>query len=115
MGAPTWKIHSHSALYVVHEWFEILESGHLRKAFDSVPHHLATAGLDPHITSWKHRYTWKQHVVVGGDSSPNTPILSEVPQSSVILHKLIYTVEPPITDPPTSRQPLYNGHWLWHQ
>ena len=25
------------------------------------------------------------------------------------------TVEPPITDPPTSGQPLYNGHWLWHQ
>ena len=24
------------------------------------------------------------------------------------------TVEPPITDPPTSGQPLYNGHWLWH-
>jgi len=27
----------------------------------------------------------------------------------------IITVEPPITDPPTSGQPLYNGHWLWHQ
>ena len=27
----------------------------------------------------------------------------------------MYTVEPPITDPPTSGQPLYNGHWLWHQ
>jgi len=26
-----------------------------------------------------------------------------------------YTVEPPITDPPTSRQPLYNRHRLWHQ
>jgi len=25
------------------------------------------------------------------------------------------TVEPPIMDPPMSRQPLYNGHWLWHQ
>jgi len=25
------------------------------------------------------------------------------------------TVEPPITDPPTSGQPLYSGHWLWHQ
>ena len=24
------------------------------------------------------------------------------------------TVEPPITDPPTSGPPLYNGHWLWH-
>jgi len=27
----------------------------------------------------------------------------------------MYTVEPPITDPPTSGQPLYNRHWLWHQ
>jgi len=26
-----------------------------------------------------------------------------------------YTLEPPITDPPTSGQPLYNRHWLWHQ
>jgi len=25
------------------------------------------------------------------------------------------TVEPPITDPPTSGQPLYNRHWLWNQ
>jgi len=25
------------------------------------------------------------------------------------------TVKPPIMDPPTSGQPLYNGHWLWHQ
>ena len=30
--------------------------------------------------------------------------------------KLWCTVEPPIvTDPPTSGQPLYNGHWLCHQ
>ena len=28
--------------------------------------------------------------------------------------KLSNTVEPPITDPPTSGPPLYNGHWLWH-
>jgi len=28
---------------------------------------------------------------------------------------LVYTVEPPITDPPTSGQPLYKGHQLWHQ
>jgi len=25
------------------------------------------------------------------------------------------TVEPPITDPPMSGQPLYNGHGLWYQ
>jgi len=26
---------------------------------------------------------------------------------------IAYTVEPPITDPPTSGQPQYNGHWPW--
>ena len=27
----------------------------------------------------------------------------------------VTTVEPPITHPLMSGQPLYNGHWLWHQ
>jgi len=27
----------------------------------------------------------------------------------------LYYSGTPITDPPTSRQPLYNGLWLWHQ
>ena len=29
-------------------------------------------------------------------------------------NKIVYTVEPPITDPLASWQFLYNGHWLWH-
>ena len=36
-------------------------------------------------------------------------------RSVAIMCLVVTTVEPPITDPPTSRQPLYNGHWLWHQ
>jgi len=32
-----------------------------------------------------------------------------------VIHMFAYAVEPPITDPPTSGQPLYNAHWLWHQ
>jgi len=28
---------------------------------------------------------------------------------------VLHTVEPLITDPPTSGQSLYNKHWLWHQ
>ena len=27
----------------------------------------------------------------------------------------VRTVEPPIMDPPTRGQPLYEGHWLWHR
>ena len=86
-------------LSVTHEWFKILESGQevgsiffdLRKAFDSVPHRLLldkvqSCGLDPCTLSWIRSYLTdrKQHVVVGGDSSPDTPVLSGVPQGSVL-------------------------------
>ena len=42
-------------------------------------------------------------------------ILHPAGVGSVDSKRFQYTVEPPITDPPTSGQPLYNGHWLWHQ
>ena len=43
-------------------------------------------GLDSHIVSWICSYLTdrKQHVVVGGDSSTNVPVLSGVPQGSVL-------------------------------
>ena len=63
----------------------------LRKAFDSVPHRplvdkLASLGLDAHTLSWITSYLTnrKQHVVVGGESSQDTPVLSGVPQGSVL-------------------------------
>ena len=63
----------------------------LRKAFDSVLHRLLleklnTYALDSCILSWLHSYLAerKQHVVVGGDSSPDSPVLSGVPQGSVL-------------------------------
>ena len=63
----------------------------LRKTFDSVPHQplvdkLANLGLDAYALSWITSYLTnrKQHVVVGGESSLDTPVLSGVPQGSVL-------------------------------
>ena len=63
----------------------------LKKAFDSVPHRplidkLASYGLDAHTLSWITSYLTdrKQHVVVGGESSTDVPVLSGVPQGSVL-------------------------------
>ena len=91
-------------LSVTFEWFNSLEMGQdicaiffdLRKTFDSVPHQpllekLCSYNLDPHILSWISSYLTgrKQHVVVDGESSPDTHVLSGVPQGSVLLF-LIY-------------------------
>ena len=62
-----------------------------RKAFDSVLHRLLleklnTYALDSCIFSWLHSYLTerKQHVFVGGNSSPDSPVLSGVPEGSVL-------------------------------
>jgi len=39
----------------------------------------------------------------------------EETHSGLVDEDFSYTVEPLITDPPTSGQPLYDGHWLWHR
>ena len=82
-----------SLLTVVHAWLQTLETGKeiltifydLRKAFDSVPQ-LEATGLHPHILKWVRSYlTWRCHkVVVGGESSAPLPVLSGVPQGSVL-------------------------------
>ena len=63
----------------------------LRKAFDSVPHRLlvdklTSLELDAHIISWITSYLTnrKQHIVVGGELSQDAPVLSGVPQGSVL-------------------------------
>ena len=63
----------------------------LKKAFDSVAHSLllqklADIELDPYITQWISSYltSRSQHVAVEGACSPVLPVLSGVPQGSVL-------------------------------
>ena len=63
----------------------------LRKAFDSVPHRpllqkLLVIQLNPHIIQWVSSYLThrSQIVVVEGTCSPVLPVLSGVPQGSVL-------------------------------
>ncbi len=77
----------------------ILESGKevcsvffdLKKAFNTVPHRpliskLERTGLSLHILEWIKSYLTERHqrVVVGGESSNDIPVLSGVPQGSVL-------------------------------
>ena len=81
------------------DWLKELEVGRdvcaiffdFRKAFDSVPHEpllrkLSTLNLDDCILSWLHDYLCNrmQAVAVDGDESVSLPVLSGVPQGSVL-------------------------------
>ena len=81
------------------DWLKELEVGRdvcaiffdFRKAFDSVPHEpllrkLSTLNLDDCILSWLHDYLCNrmQAVAVDGDESVSSPVLSGVPQGSVL-------------------------------
>ena len=62
-----------------------------RKAFDSVPHKpllnkLKDIGLNDYLLRWICNYLYNRHqyVVVDGESSPPTQVLSGVPQGSVL-------------------------------
>jgi len=63
----------------------------IRKSFDSVPHlpllqKLEDINLNQHILQWILSYLFnrQQHVVVDGATSAATPVLSGVPQGSVL-------------------------------
>ena len=86
-------------LSVTHNWLQQLDLGYdvctmyfdLRKAFDSVPHcpllqKLLDIQLNPYIVQWVSSYLTNrsQLVVVEGTSSPVLPVLSGVPQGSVL-------------------------------
>ena len=83
----------------MHHWFQLLEDGKevcaifpdFKKAFDSVPHiplveKLQHIGLNAHLISWIKNYLTArmQQVVVEGATSNPLPVLSGVPQGSVL-------------------------------
>ena len=86
-------------LLVTEEWLSALEYGQevcavffdYQKAFDSVPHlpllkELENLGFNDHILHWVSGYlaSRSQSVVVNGESSLPAPVISGVPQGSVL-------------------------------
>ena len=80
-------------------WAQAIDGGNevcaiffdLRKAFDSVPHRmliekLRKIGLNEHLVQWifSYLYECKQYVVLAGEQSTIKPVLSGVPQGSVL-------------------------------
>ena len=86
-------------LTTTHEWFQQLEEGKeicavffdFKKAFNSVPHRplitkLQQIGIPDHMLVWISNYLTdrSQKVVVNGATSESMPVLSGVPQGSVL-------------------------------
>ena len=84
---------------VTHQWSRRLDNGaevcvvyfDLKKVFDSVPHRtlinkLSDIGFPPHLIQWTANYLTdrSQHVVLNGSSSSSLPVVSGVPQGSVL-------------------------------
>ena len=95
LGSPIVHARTNSLYCIYRKLEKGLEVGavflDLRKAFDTVPHQLlleklVNYGFDQNIITWVCSYLTgrKQHVVCGGESSSNAPVLSGVPQGSVL-------------------------------
>ena len=98
-GFSFGKSTSLALLSNTHDWYQSLDHGNevctvfldLCKAFDSVPHEpllskLHGMNLNPYILKWLFCYLLnrRQSVVVNGEQSPSLPVISGVPQGSVI-------------------------------
>ena len=104
ISARQWEFMSNrstvSALIkVVDDWQKALDQGYevcvvffdVSKAFDTVPHSLllgklSELGLDPYLLRWRRNYLSdrSQYVCVDGAKSRSLPVVSGVPQGSVL-------------------------------
>ena len=98
-GFTAGKSTTGALVNTIEGWHHVLESGSdicavffdLQKAFDSVPHRpllqkLGYLHIDPHLYSWIAHYLCErtQCVGVGGATSDTCPVVSGVPQGSVL-------------------------------
>ena len=98
-GFMTGRSTSSALLTVTHDVLHSLDDGNevcsiffdLKKAFDSVPHQklidkLINAGVCSYLVQWLYDYLFNrmQFVVVNGEQSPVLPVMSGVPQGSVL-------------------------------
>ena len=98
-GFTKGKSTTGALLTATNNWHKSLEEGmdvcavflDLSKAFDKVPHgplmdKLASLDIDPYLLNWLGDYLLQrdQHVVVNGESSVATKVVSGVPQGSVL-------------------------------
>ena len=98
-GFQQGKSTTTALLETTHNWLQLLESGSdvgaiffdFKKAFDSVPHRalidkLKGINLNPLLLHWIQSYLSgrSQQVLVNGEKSDPLPVLSGVPQGSVI-------------------------------
>ena len=98
-GFSKGKATTGALLTTVQNWHQILEKGDdvcaiffdLKKAFGSVPHSalmnkLSDLNLQPHLLQWIANYlsNRRQYVEVNGQTSATSPVISGVPQGSVL-------------------------------